>query len=175
MDAVLSWVPNGICLVRVILAYVVARFIIREEWIGAFIVINMGIGSDILDGYAAHHLGSLPYGELVDVIADAIFQIAVVAAMWYRGYLPNWYIVTLIVVGLISFLFAVVILPAGSVGQIFAAAIQFLNSVFAIVAIEYIVGYMAFGLSGVVVVTMLVTTLTYFRWDRLMEKLFAGH
>lgn len=161
--------------VRIILAYVVVRFIIKEEWASAFVTINLGIGSDLLDGLAAHYLGSLSYGDLVDVAADAIFQVAVVAAMWYKGYLPNWYIVTLAAVGVISFLFAVVILPAGSFGQISSAAIQFLNSVVAIVTIEYIVGYLAFGISGIVAVTMLVTTLTYLRWDRLMEKMFAGH
>jgi len=87
----LAWLPNFICIVRMILVIPVIWFLVRAEYqIALALVLIAGI-SDWFDGFLARRFGwTSRIGGLLDPLADKLLFVSVFAALAWSGLVPGW-------------------------------------------------------------------------------------
>jgi cardiolipin synthase (CMP-forming) len=94
----LRWLPNAICVVRLLLVVPVVMLLLDEQYAGALALFVVAGGSDALDGYLAKTFDwRTRLGGLLDPAADKLLLVSVFLALTYAGLVPL--AVTAIVVG----------------------------------------------------------------------------
>jgi cardiolipin synthase (CMP-forming) len=87
----LSWLPNAICVLRMLLAGPVAVALARGEYlltVGLFAVAAL---SDGLDGWLAKSFGwTSRLGKILDPIADKLLLVTVFVTLVWVGRVPLW-------------------------------------------------------------------------------------
>lgn len=84
-------IPNIISVLRIILVFPIAYFLLNEDWMHAFTLIFIAGISDALDGFLArtfHWQSEL--GSILDPIADKLLLVIIFVTLAYRGVIPNW-------------------------------------------------------------------------------------
>lgn len=72
-------VPNILSLFRIVLVYPLVRFLLKQNYLAAGIVLLLSAVSDALDGLIARKFNQVsPLGKILDPIADKLTLIAVV-------------------------------------------------------------------------------------------------
>lgn len=91
------WIPNAICVVRVLLVGPIVVMLLEENYFGALVLIAVAGFSDGLDGFLARVFGwRTPLGSLLDPAADKLLIVSVFLTLTYEGLVPL--ILTLVVV-----------------------------------------------------------------------------
>ena len=87
----LSWLPNAISLLRIVLVLPVAILIVRQDFdVAIYLFVVAGI-SDGVDGFLAKTFGwHSRLGALLDPAADKLLLIASFAALFITGLIPLW-------------------------------------------------------------------------------------
>jgi cardiolipin synthase len=94
----LRWVPNAICLARMVLVAPLVLLLLDGEYAAALAVLIVAGASDGLDGFLAKTFDwRTRLGGLLDPAADKLLLVSVFAALTYVGLVPAG--VTAIVVG----------------------------------------------------------------------------
>ena len=94
----LRWLPNAICILRLLLVVPVVLLLIEQQYAGALALIVVAGVSDALDGYLAKTFDwRSRLGGLLDPLADKLLLVSVFLALTYAGLVPLP--VTAIVVG----------------------------------------------------------------------------
>jgi cardiolipin synthase len=94
----LRWLPNAICVVRLLLVLPLVLLLIDEEYVAALALIVVAGVSDALDGYLAKTFDwRSRLGGLLDPAADKLLLVSVFLTLTYAGLVPL--AVTVIVVG----------------------------------------------------------------------------
>jgi len=87
----LAWLPNCICIIRMLLVVPVIWFLIRAEYQIALLLVVIAGVSDWLDGFLARHFGwTSRIGGLLDPLADKLLFVSVFAALTWNGLVPGW-------------------------------------------------------------------------------------
>jgi cardiolipin synthase len=95
-DRVLT-VPNVISLVRLLLVPVFAVFIVSGHDASALLVLAVSGASDWLDGVLARRLGQVSrLGQMLDPAADRLFILVTLLGLAWRGSVPWWVVVVLV-------------------------------------------------------------------------------
>ena len=85
----LSWLPNAICVFRVLLVGPVVVVLLREQYVAALILIAIAGFSDALDGLLARSFGwRTPLGSILDPAADKLLIVSVYLTLTYQGLVP---------------------------------------------------------------------------------------
>jgi cardiolipin synthase len=93
----LRWLPNAICVLRILLVAPIVVALLRQDYEWALVLITVAGFSDALDGFLAKTFDwRTKLGGLLDPAADKLLLVSVFLALTYIGLVPA--ILTLLVV-----------------------------------------------------------------------------
>ena len=91
-------VPNTLTIIRFFLIPAILYFIFTEQYIAAFIMLTVSGLTDVLDGIIARKFNCITnFGKLIDPLADKTTQIAILAALTFKGLIPLWMLIIVFV------------------------------------------------------------------------------
>lgn len=92
-------VPNTVSLARMALIPLFVWLLIgADELVWGGWLLFVIASTDWVDGYLARRLDQVTeFGKLLDPVADRLAVVSAVAAGWWVGSLPNWFVVLLVV------------------------------------------------------------------------------
>ena len=94
----LKYIPNTICVIRIILVWPIVQYLLEERYGLALVLILIAGLSDALDGYLARRFDwRTRLGGLLDPAADKLLMFSVFVTLTWMGWVPVWF--TVIVVG----------------------------------------------------------------------------
>lgn len=102
-------IPNALSAARLLGVPVFFWLIVGPEKDGlALIILVISSFTDWLDGYLARRLNQFSrLGELLDPLADRLYVVAALIALFVRGLIPIWVVVALLLRDVVMFLFLV--------------------------------------------------------------------
>lgn len=84
-----KWLPNAICVVRVVLVAPIVVMLLEERYVAALVLIAVAGFSDGLDGFLARAFDwRTPLGSLLDPAADKLLIVSVFLTLAYQGLVP---------------------------------------------------------------------------------------
>lgn len=93
----MSWLPNALCVLRMLLAVPVAWFLYHERYDITFVVFFVAAVTDGLDGYIAKRFNwTSELGKILDPLADKLLLVTVFITLAIIGKVTPW-LVTLVV------------------------------------------------------------------------------
>ena len=93
----LKWLPNAICIVRVLLVAPIVLMLLDERYVAALVLIALAGFSDGLDGFLARAFDwRTPLGSLLDPAADKLLIVSVFLTLAFQGLVPP--LLTIVVV-----------------------------------------------------------------------------
>ncbi len=91
LRAAVFTVPNGLTVLRILLAPVFLVLYARGDTVRAMAAFAAAAATDVLDGLAARVLGQYSrLGSFLDPLADKFLAACALFALWERGRLPLW-------------------------------------------------------------------------------------
>ena len=91
-------IPNALTILRFILIIPILYQILTGQYIAGFIVLTISGLTDVLDGCIARKFNFITnFGKLIDPLADKSTQVAVLAALTFRGIIPLWMLIIVFV------------------------------------------------------------------------------
>jgi cardiolipin synthase len=89
--SVLRFIPNGLCIARILMLPPVAWLLVREEFALTLWVFAFAAASDGLDGFLAKRFGwTSQLGKVLDPLADKILLVGVFVTLAFTGMVPMW-------------------------------------------------------------------------------------
>ena len=87
----LSYIPNAICIFRIILVLPIVIYLINEKYIDSLILIALAGISDFLDGFLARKNNwRSELGATLDPIADKFLLITLFISLYIMQLIPYW-------------------------------------------------------------------------------------
>lgn len=97
MNKVKSWckhIPNALTILRFILIPFIVFYIIKDQYIEAFVFLTISGLTDVLDGCIARKFNFITnFGKLIDPLADKTTQIAILVTLALKDIIPMWILV----------------------------------------------------------------------------------
>ena len=91
-------IPNALTILRFILIIPIIYYILTGQYVAGFIVLTISGLTDVLDGCIARKFNFITnFGKLIDPLADKSTQVAVLAALTFRGIIPLWMLIIVFV------------------------------------------------------------------------------
>ena len=91
-------IPNILTVARFFLIPFIIYFILKEQYILAFIFLIISGLTDVLDGFIARKFNFITnFGKLVDPLADKTTQIAVLLTLAFKNIIPFWIIIVVVI------------------------------------------------------------------------------
>jgi cardiolipin synthase len=85
------WLPNAVCVLRMLLAVPVAVTLVRGDYPLTLFLFAIAALSDALDGWLAKTFGwTSRLGKILDPIADKLLLVTVVVTLVFEGLVPLW-------------------------------------------------------------------------------------
>jgi cardiolipin synthase len=92
-----AWIPNAICVFRILLVGPVVWVLLQGEYSIALVLIAIAGFSDGLDGFLAKRYDwRTRLGSLLDPAADKLLLVSVFLTLTYLGWAPLWLAVTVV-------------------------------------------------------------------------------
>ena len=90
-------IPNVLTVARLFLIPFIIYFIITNQYITALIFLTISGLTDVLDGWIARKFNFITnFGKLIDPLADKLTQLAVLIAITFKGVIPIWIIIIVV-------------------------------------------------------------------------------
>jgi len=87
----LRHLPNLLCVLRILLVYPVALWILQGRYPGVLLLFGLAAFTDALDGYLAKSQGwTSELGKVLDPLADKLLLVTVFACLSVVGLAPWW-------------------------------------------------------------------------------------
>lgn len=87
-------IPNALTVLRFFIIPFIIYYLVKEEYIMAFIMLVLSGLTDILDGFIARKFKLITnFGKLIDPLADKLTQISVLCTLLFKNIIPLWIIV----------------------------------------------------------------------------------
>jgi cardiolipin synthase len=94
----LRWLPNGLCVLRMLLAAPTAWLLVRSEYWLTLLVFVIAAVTDVADGYVAKRFGwQTELGKALDPLADKLLLVAVFITLAALHLVPVWLAVLVVV------------------------------------------------------------------------------
>ena len=91
-------IPNILTVARFFLIPFIIYFILKEQYILAFIFLIISGLTDVLDGFIARKFNFITnFGKLIDPLADKTTQIAVLLTLAFKNIIPFWIIIVVVI------------------------------------------------------------------------------
>jgi cardiolipin synthase len=92
-----AWIPNAICVFRILLVGPVVWVLLQGEYLIALVLIAIAGFSDGLDGFLAKRYDwRTRLGSLLDPAADKLLLVSVFLTLTHLGWAPLWLAVTVV-------------------------------------------------------------------------------
>ena len=90
----LKHIPNVLTILRFFIIPFIVYYLVKDEYIYAFIMLAISGLTDVLDGAIARKFNFITnFGKLIDPLADKLTQISVLCTLLFKGIIPLWIIV----------------------------------------------------------------------------------
>lgn len=87
-------IPNILTIIRFFLIPIIVSYIVKGDYILAFIFLTISGLTDVLDGFIARKFNFITnFGKLIDPLADKATQIAVLATLALHDVIPLWILI----------------------------------------------------------------------------------
>jgi len=87
----LRWLPNGLCVLRMLLAPPTAWLLLRGEYWLTLLVFFIAAVTDAADGYLAKHFHwETELGKALDPLADKLLLVTAYVTLAFLGLIPVW-------------------------------------------------------------------------------------
>lgn len=87
-------IPNALTILRFILIPFIIFYIVKEQYIEAFIFLTISGLTDILDGTIARKFNFITnFGKLIDPLADKATQISILVTLSLKDIIPMWILI----------------------------------------------------------------------------------
>lgn len=87
----LRWLPNGLCVLRMLLALPTVWLLARGEYWLTLLVFVVAAVTDVLDGFVAKRFGwQTELGKMLDPLADKLLLVTVFIALAALQLVPMW-------------------------------------------------------------------------------------
>lgn len=94
----LKHIPNILTVIRLIFIPFIVLAIANNNFLLAIILFTISSITDILDGVIARKFDFIStFGKLMDPVADKLTQISVIFTLTYKGIIPSWIVIALLV------------------------------------------------------------------------------
>lgn len=91
-------IPNILTVLRFLLIPFIVYYIVVDQYLLAFIFLTISGLTDVLDGWIARKFNFITnFGKLIDPLADKLTQIAVLLVLTFKGVIPFWIILIVVV------------------------------------------------------------------------------
>jgi cardiolipin synthase len=95
MMSILRFIPNSLCVLRILLLLPVVRLLVNQQFALTLWIFVLAAASDGLDGFLAKRFGwTSQLGKALDPLADKILLVGVFATLAFIGLVPLWLAVT---------------------------------------------------------------------------------
>jgi cardiolipin synthase len=152
----LSFLPNLLCILRILLVYPVAQWILQGQYPQVLALFAFAAFTDALDGYLAKRFDwHSELGKVLDPLADKLLLVTVFVCLGITGHVPLW------LVGLVLFRDLVIFFGALTYKWLFGplhgrpTAVSKLNTLCQILFCLAVVANAGFGWPGAPAVTAL--------------------
>ena len=89
--------PNALSLGRLLAVPVIVWLLLREAYVGAFVVFALAGISDAIDGYIAKQFGmDTEIGRFLDPIADKTLLVSIYITLGHQEILPVWLVILVV-------------------------------------------------------------------------------
>jgi cardiolipin synthase (CMP-forming) len=93
----LAWIPNAICVLRILLVAPSALALLAGRYELTLLLFGIAAISDGLDGWLAKHFGwTSRLGKILDPIADKLLLVSVFLTLAWVGLVPLWLGITVV-------------------------------------------------------------------------------
>ena len=87
-------IPNALTILRFFIIPFIIYYLVKDEYILAFIMLGISGLTDVLDGFIARRFNVITnFGKLVDPLADKFTQISILCTLLFKGIIPIWIVV----------------------------------------------------------------------------------
>jgi cardiolipin synthase len=87
----LRWLPNAICVARILLAAPIAVALLRRDYPLTLALFGLAAASDGIDGWLAKTFGwTSRLGKILDPLADKALLVSVIVMLVFCGLVPLW-------------------------------------------------------------------------------------
>ena len=94
----IKYIPNILTIARFFLIPFIIYFILKEQYLVAFIFLTLSGLTDVLDGNIARKFNCITnFGKLIDPLADKATQISILAVLTFKGIIPLWMLIVVFV------------------------------------------------------------------------------
>jgi cardiolipin synthase (CMP-forming) len=152
----LRWLPNAICIGRLLLVAPLVALLLREHYAAALALIVVAGASDALDGFLAKTFGwRTRLGSLLDPAADKLLLVSVFFTLTYLSLVPLALTVVVVMRDVVIVLGALIyhLLVAPIRGE--PTAISKLNTACQLSFVLFTITYAAFAWPAPIVLTLL--------------------
>ena len=90
----LKHIPNTLTVLRFFIIPFIIYYLVKDEYIYAFIMLAFSGLTDVLDGFIARKFSLITnFGKLIDPLADKLTQISVLCTLLFKDIIPLWIVV----------------------------------------------------------------------------------
>lgn len=90
----LKHIPNVLTILRFFIIPFIVYYLIKDEYLFAFIMLTVSGLTDVLDGTIARKFNFITnFGKLIDPLADKVTQLSVLCTLVFKGIIPLWILV----------------------------------------------------------------------------------
>lgn len=90
----LKHIPNVLTIVRFFIIPFIIGYIVKDEYLSAFIALTISGLTDVLDGAIARKFNFITnFGKLVDPLADKVTQLSILCSLVFKSIIPLWILV----------------------------------------------------------------------------------
>lgn len=90
----LKHIPNILTIVRFFIIPFIIYYLVKDEYLTAFIMLTLSGLTDVLDGAIARKFNFITnFGKLIDPLADKITQLSILCTLVLKGIIPLWIVV----------------------------------------------------------------------------------
>ena len=93
----LKHIPNALTIIRFFIIPFIIYYLVKDEYIFAFIMLTISGLTDVLDGAIARKFNFITnFGKLIDPLADKITQLSILCTLSLKGIIPLWILIVVI-------------------------------------------------------------------------------
>ena len=114
-----KWIPNMLCIIRIMLVFVFIYLSLQENDVMLYwaLVVFLGAGAtDVLDGFLARKYNWITdIGKILDPVADKLMQCTALVILSKRGLLPVWFALVFILKEVVTLAMGLLVIKKRSV------------------------------------------------------------
>ena len=93
----LKHIPNVLTILRFFIIPFIIYYLVKDEYLFAFIMLTVSGLTDVLDGAIARKFNLITnFGKLIDPLADKTTQLSILCTLVCKGIIPLWIVIVVL-------------------------------------------------------------------------------